>query len=298
MQSLIDVETELKVVVESARARGWRPADLAHVLGRSRDRRTADLIANLDAGIERWRERHRLRAEAALATARIAVLRIQHLPALPALAEADAFMAKAHQLMARYAIDQAIVSTGPSADRVVARRIFIADPFAKARFILLSAVARASACRAIWWNGLGLATLHGLPADVEATELLYTSLLIQATAGLASAPIDPEDAPARKAAYRRAFLTAFAARIGARLRAAAEESVVEARQEHGDVLLPVLAARQAAVDAAIDAIGTRPLSASVSDGRGWAAGTRAGDRAMITDRPSMPVMPRPLPDGR
>src|SRR5258705_1532442 len=179
MQQLIEIETRLKAVVESARSRGWRPADLAHVLGRSRDRRTGDLIANLDAGIERWRDRRRMRMEEALATARLAVALIEHLPALPALtdqddcavdaavlakvrallakaestefeAEAEAFMAKAHQLMARYAIDQAVVATGPTIDRVVARRILIADSHAKARFLLLSSGARASACAAIF----------------------------------------------------------------------------------------------------------------------------------------------------
>ena len=325
MQSLIDIETELKAVVESARARGWRTVDLEHVLGRNGDRRSADLVANLDAGIERWRERRRLRTEAALLTARFVLQVIARLPALPVAddgavrvdsgllfkvrallakaestefaAEAEALMAKAHQLMARHAIDQAMLNGGRSGDEVVARRILLADPYAKSRFLLLSSVARASACRAIFWQGLGLATVHGLPADVEATELLYTSLLVQATSGAARAPVDPRDPPARKAAYRRAFLAAFAARIGVRLRAASEESLVDARREHGDALLPVLASRQAAVDAAISAVGTRPLSASVSDGRGWAAGTRAADRATIAGQPSMPVMPGQLPNG-
>src|SRR5690606_41250468 len=39
-------------------------------------------------------------------------------------------------------------------------------------------------CRAIWSSNLGFTTVLGFPTDVESVELLYTSLLVQATAAM------------------------------------------------------------------------------------------------------------------
>jgi hypothetical protein len=210
-------------------------------------------------------------------------------------AEADALTEKAHDLMQRHSIDRALLAGGLPG-RVQARRILIDDPYAKARFIMLSGIARASGCKAIWWQDYGWAVVCGLPGDLGATELLYSSLLVQALTGLAAAPIDPHEQPARKAAFRRAFMMGFGRRIALRLEALAEARTTEISQERGVDLLPVLASRQAAVDAAVKA--TSPnvstISARISDARGWVAGAAAGDRATIATQPSLPDLPGQL----
>jgi hypothetical protein len=214
-------------------------------------------------------------------------------------AEAEALLAKAHQLMARHTIDEAMLGNAGAIGKVVARRIFIDDPYARARFHLLTTVARALECRALWWPGVGLAALFGLPADAAAAELLYTSLLVQATTGMAAARTGSYDAPASKAGFRRAYLVAFAFRIGERLRAAADASVADLKRDHGDAVLPVLASRRAAVDAAFDTIaqGSRPIRFTASDARGRYAGADAAERATLSSQPRLPAMPRQLRAG-
>src|SRR4030095_11125300 len=96
--------------------------------------------------------------------------------------EAEALTAKAQQLMTRHAIDAAAVEgeRGCGA-RVSPRRAGIDDPYARARVTLLSEVARANRCRAVWSRGFGFATVFGDEGDIDAVEVLYTSLLGQAT---------------------------------------------------------------------------------------------------------------------
>src|SRR5690606_21149948 len=71
----------------------------------------------------------------------------------PYPAEAEAFTAAAHSLMARHSIDRAVLeatarqgrSDGPRATRIP-----VAAPYAKDKVRLLSAVARANRCRTVW----------------------------------------------------------------------------------------------------------------------------------------------------
>ena len=96
--------------------------------------------------------------------------------------EAEALTGKAQELMTRHAIDVAAVEAerGGGA-RTSGRRVGIDDPYARARVTLLSEVARANRCRAVWSRGLGFATVFGDEGDLDAVEVLYTSLLVQAT---------------------------------------------------------------------------------------------------------------------
>src|SRR5207249_4905921 len=146
--------------------------------------------------------------------------------------EADALTAKAQQLMARHAIDRAMLDAGDPAD-VVGRRLPVDDPYAGAKSYLLSEVAEASRCRAVWSGSLGFSTVFGFPADVEAVELLHMSLLVQATTAMVAAGAPPAPRRYRCRAFRQSFLVAFATRIGQRLRDAAAAGVTEAEHEHG-----------------------------------------------------------------
>src|SRR6266542_1750579 len=74
---------------------------------------------------------------------------------------------------------------GPGArDEPVGRRIGIENPYEAPKVLLLDAVAGANRCRAIWSSSFGFVTVLGFAADIAAVELLFTSLLVQATTAM------------------------------------------------------------------------------------------------------------------
>jgi Protein of unknown function (DUF2786) len=201
--------------------------------------------------------------------------------------EADAFMAKAQQLMTRYCIDRTMVeadaeASGPS--QVEARRVWLEDPYLEAKSLLLANVASANRCRAIVDRDFGFSTCVGHPEDLDATDLLFTSLLVQATRRITALRSDPTyGRHSRKPAYRRSFLLAYAGRIGFRLRAADEAATVAADEALGNRLLPVLACREEKLNATVDAMfgELEKLKFTLTDVAGWAAGTAAADQAEL-----------------
>jgi hypothetical protein len=208
--------------------------------------------------------------------------------------EAEALTAKAQQLMTRHAIDRATLDAGSGAGAgagsahgrpVGGRRLAIDDPYAGARYLLLSLVADANRCRAVWSKYWGFATVFGDEGDLDAVEVLYTSLLVQATRAMVAAhrPAGAgRGASGRTRAYRQSFLVAFARRIGTRLQEASDiVTVAGARQSRA--LVPLLAARRRAAEEAADEAFPRVTTTrmSASDAAGWHAGTEAGSRAQL-----------------
>jgi hypothetical protein len=195
--------------------------------------------------------------------------------------EADALTAKAQELMSRYSIDRALLEgTDPSG--VVSRRIAIDDPYARAKSLLFSRVAAANRCEALWSKNVGLSTVVGHPDHLDACELLYTSLLVQADAAMIAAGRQTgAGARARSRSFRQSFLVAFASRIGERLMEATTQAEAEAVAEHGDSILPVLAGRSKAVEDAFHRAfpHIRMMNLSVTDSAGAAAGRIAADNA-------------------
>ena len=87
--------------------------------------------------------------------------------------EAEALTAKAQELMTRYAIDRAQLEAGRGDEPVAGgRRLAVDDPYANARYLLLSAVADANRCRAVWTKQWGFSTVFGDEGDLDAVELL------------------------------------------------------------------------------------------------------------------------------
>jgi len=202
--------------------------------------------------------------------------------------EAEALTAKAQQLMAQHSIDEALLAAGSgSRSEPGACRIGIDNPYEAPKAVLLDAVADANRARSVWSKDLGFCTVVGFPADLEAVELLYTSLLVQATTAMNSAGArrgggeretgservtagrgpaargggPAVDGGARTKSFRQSFLIAYASRIRERLAEATAQATEEALAgeraagrggEPGatggePALLPVLAAREAAV---------------------------------------------------
>ncbi len=201
--------------------------------------------------------------------------------------EAEALSAKAQELMSRHSIDVALVesgsSHGPSAPSGI--RIGLESPYASAKATLIGAVAAANKCRTVRCEDLGFVTVFGYEPDLEATELLYTSLLVQATTAMGPAERRAGSAAqSRKRAFRHSFLVGYASRIGERLREAARGAAEEAIVEHGGSLLPVLASRKAAVDDATRQAfpELRIHRTTISHGSGYYAGRVAADDASLS----------------
>ncbi len=197
--------------------------------------------------------------------------------------EAEAFTAKAQELIARHAIDLALLDRGQAAGDVTGRRILIDDPYGRAKSVLVSVIARANGASAVFNEGLGFSTVFGAPTDVDTVELLYASLLTQATASMAAAGRSG-GARARGRAFRQSFLLAFSTRIGERLEAATSTAVDDARAVHGDDILPVLASRDAASEDARDTAFPylrRGRRITTSSPEGWVAGQAAADLARL-----------------
>ncbi|KDN84803.1 hypothetical protein KCH_33300 [Kitasatospora cheerisanensis KCTC 2395] len=132
--------------------------------------------------------------------------------------------------MARHSIDEALLSAGgPSADEPAALRIGVDNPYEGPKTMLLDAVAAANRCRVVWAKEFGFCTLIGFDADLDAVELLYTSLLVQATSAMQRAGSRKhKDGAARTKAFRQSFLVAYAARIRERLAEATERATEDA----------------------------------------------------------------------
>jgi len=199
-------------------------------------------------------------------------------------AEAEALTAKAQELMARHAIDTAML--GPrggapgSAEQVQARRLHLDDPHAEAKAAVVQAVGSANGVRVVLLPAFGIATLVGMPGDLDAVELLVTSLLLQSGRALADA-VRQAGARGRATAYRRGFLYSYAQRIEERLTEARDAARAEATATYGSALAPVLADRQAAVDQAVQELfpSVRRRSGRTVDAAGWHAGRAAADAA-------------------
>jgi hypothetical protein len=200
-------------------------------------------------------------------------------------AEAAALNDKAAELIAKYGVDQALLAAAtPEADPVGDRTISIYAPYALDKASLLGAVAHALRCRSVRikhrtgsGNGYGM-HLFGCASDLERTELLYTSLLVQASYGLAAAKVPPYEP---LASFRRSWLAGFAQAVGARLRQAEQRASAEAATGSGPSMELVLADRgdrvARRVAEAYPRLGTAPPRRLIGSGAGdgYAAGQRA-----------------------
>lgn len=202
--------------------------------------------------------------------------------------EAELYTAKATQLIADYGIDQALLaSADPAADPVGDRVITVDAPYAADKLDLLATVAQRLRCAAVRRTtrraGGKELSLHlfGHASDLERTELLYTSLLLQSAHALARTPVPRHE---HAAAFRRSWLAGFRMAVGRRLadaEARAETSAAGRFRATGASTALVLADRTAevvqAMETAYPTLGTaRPRSLSGSGaGQGWAAGQRA-----------------------
>ncbi len=203
--------------------------------------------------------------------------------------EADAFLAKAQQLMARHAIDEAMLhGARATPEEVDTLDLVILTPYASAKSVLLGAVAGANRSRVVSANRPGgkvLCTVVGHPTDLRHTRELYLSLSHQAVRFMLDAPLPPGDTLRR---FRHSFLLSYAVRIGERLQEADRAMREQAQDEQlerpgGPSVALVMASREAKVDRAIaERFGPlRSRRVSSSSGAGHLSGRVAADRSAL-----------------
>jgi hypothetical protein len=205
-------------------------------------------------------------------------------------AEAEAYSAKAQELIARHSIEEALAA-GPAAEVVpFARRVGVDHPYENEKAALLDAVARANHCETVWSPELGFTTVFGFDPDIDAVELLYTSLLVQANGAMARAePAGGRAGKARLKAFRRSFLVAYIVRIGERLEDAAAAVLADGGGVATPGLLPVLASRDAQVRETVRRVfphTVRARGSRVDSREGWDSGREAASRAALTNQPT------------
>jgi hypothetical protein len=195
--------------------------------------------------------------------------------------------AKAQELMARHSIDEAVAQGSPGGHREkpVARRVAVDDPYAKAKSSLLAAIASANGVRAVWDDEQALMTLVGFGSDLDGVDVLFTSLLMQASrAMLAKGRVRDTRGHSRTRSFRQSFLLAYAQRIHERLVMAAHQARHDAEHDLGRNLLPVLAGRSDDVDdytAELFPHLSRSSRATATNPEGWLAGRASAETAVL-----------------
>jgi hypothetical protein len=200
--------------------------------------------------------------------------------------EAQALTAKAAELMAKYGIDRALLAARqPETDRPSSRLVDIYNPWARVQAHLLCGLAGAMRCQCILLpSGEGQRVhMFGYASDIERTDLLYTSVLVQMWHGLIAAEVPARASSVR--AWRRSWLLGFAAAVTARVKAAEERAeaaaAVTGEGAHTPAAL-VLADRSLVIRRNVAAAYPATRTARLTyTGSGFGTGYRQGQRADI-----------------
>lgn len=209
-------------------------------------------------------------------------------------AEAEAFSAKAMELIARHGIDEALLAaSGAKSDVVDKLTVDIDNPYSYEKATLLTAVAQSMRCKAITSrNGktYSCVTVVGFASDLERVNLLYTSLLLQATSQVTrQRPTPAKDWHERSTstvAYRKSWFAGFNNSVFARLREAERSAASHHSPRQGVSTEIVLRDRSKVVAQEFAQLfpnartysGRRTISSE-----GYSNGKSAGERADLND---------------
>lgn len=214
--------------------------------------------------------------------------------------EAEAFFAKASELIGRWAIDEAMVwadTDRSGRESPEELQLVLHAPYLPQKAVLVGAVAQAHGCRAVRIvspPGVGreVISVVGFPTELRWVDTLVTSLLVQLTSAMLAR--SPRGVSASvSASWRRSFIIGFAEEVGERLdadrrAAAAEHDAARAARSDAAAAAPgassassaalVLASRADEVDGELRRRHPRLRSSWASSGRS-ASGRREGRRA-------------------
>ena len=236
-------------------------------------------------------------ADSRLATIRALLAKAE---ATPFAEEAEAFTAKASELMARFAVDEAMLwAHDPTGARTAPEeiRIEVFRPFLAQKAVLVSEIANIFGCRAIRFIGRSgdaseTVSIVGFSSDLDLVETLVTSLFLQLTSAMTSrSPVGRT--AAQVSAWRRSFIVGFGESVCARLKADRATAVAAESTRGGASSAAtaggrasstelVLLDRSDAVESEFRRLHPRVRQVRVGTGSsdsGRRAGTTAGERA-------------------
>jgi hypothetical protein len=158
-------------------------------------------------------------------------------------AEAEAFSAKAAQLITDHRIHPERLSQVHRTDQLEVLRIPLGrGAYIRGRVALLAAVARAHDCELVYQTletgTVGL--VAGFRSDLSTVEMLYTSLHTQASAQMAEVR---RGTGAATQQWRRSFLFGYASQVATMLELSVETTMKQQRAETRGDLLPILRER-------------------------------------------------------
>ncbi|WP_133798319.1 DUF2786 domain-containing protein [Kribbella caucasensis] len=198
--------------------------------------------------------------------------------------EGEALSAKAQELISTYSLEQLLHlgdEHGDDRSTTTYRRVWLDAPYLDAKATLVDEVAGANRCRAVYDTRLGVCTVVGSAFDLDAAELMITSLLAQAQrAMLAHGSRADLAGRSRTRSFRQSFLLSFAVHIGQRLRRVTEESVTAAA---APALLPAIRDHEVEVDelTAMMFPNLVEKSTAITNQEGWAGGRAAAELAQL-----------------
>ena len=202
-------------------------------------------------------------------------------------AEAQALTAKAAELMAKYGIDRALLAARrPETDHPADRKVDIDNPWARVQAHLLCGVAAAMRCQCVLLPRPDPGTrihVFGFASDIERTDGLYTSLLLQMWQGLGTAQMPGWSRSPR--AWRRSWLLGFISAVVSRVRAAEQDATTRATSpaaaEGGRMTLVLADRRQVIMRNIEHAYPVTRKTQMTYSGSGYGAGYTEGQRADI-----------------
>lgn len=198
--------------------------------------------------------------------------------------EAESYAAKAEELMVRYSIDAVEVAAERQEGfgAIGTRRITL-DGYPLPKSHLLAAIARPLNCDVLiqsvsGYRGVKVAIVYGHERDLEAFDVLATSLLLQAVTGATQAHKRTPWVNGRT--FRHNFLLGFAGRVHERMQAAREEVVETVSTSTAVALVDRAAAVRNHIRSQHDRLGKS--RSSITDRGSYLAGDEAGRRARLT----------------
>lgn len=143
-------------------------------------------------------------------------------------AEAELYTKKAAELIARYGIDQAMLADAGGADEIGKLKVPVDSPYSQEKAHLLTCVAFPLRCRTLLHRlrpqVVEAVTVFGFRSDLGRVELLFTSLLLQASTQLTRVRPTRGLFDESLTAYRRTWLRGFASAVNGRLRETEENA--------------------------------------------------------------------------
>lgn len=197
--------------------------------------------------------------------------------------EAEAFFNKASELIARYAIDDALLwAESDDAGRATPEelRVRLTAPYLSQKSLLVAVVASSHGCRAVrLMNSRQFedVSVVGFPSDLRWVETLVTSLLVQMTSAMLHEQPGGMTS-SRSAAWRRSFIIGFVDAVADRMKSDRQQAAAAASTSTDLVLLD----REALVEQDFARRHPRVRSTWVSSGSssdGRDAGRAAGKNA-------------------